>query len=125
MSVYACGALLFAPDHTVLLLRRSAGGSLAGYWDTPGGRRERGERLDVAMMRELYEEAGYKGPVMVMRKNFLPLGPTSPSLFCLFECRVPKRFTPKLNAEHDTWGWFAIDALPSPLHPGLRFLQPR
>lgn len=125
MSVYACGALLFAPDHTLLLMRRSGSSTLPGHWNVPGGRRERGERLDVTMMRELYEEAGYRGRVIVMRRNFFPLGPTSYSTFCLFECRVPKKFTPKLNAEHDAWGWFAMDALPQPLHPGLRFLQGR
>lgn len=123
MSVYACGVLLSAPDHTFLLLRRSRSSTFPGLWGVPAGRRERGEPLHVTMMRELFEECGYRGKVLVTRRSFMPLGPTSTSTFCLFEGRVKQRFTPKLNDEHEAWGWFAIDNLPAPLHPGLRFLQ--
>lgn len=40
----------------VLICRRPAGGSFAGYWEFPGGKREPGETLAECVRREVREE---------------------------------------------------------------------
>ena len=40
----------------VLICRRPAGGSFAGYWEFPGGKREAGESLPDCLAREVREE---------------------------------------------------------------------
>ena len=40
----------------VLISQRSAGSSLAGYWEFPGGKREPGETLPECLIREVREE---------------------------------------------------------------------
>lgn len=42
----------------VLLAQRPAGKHLAGLWEFPGGKRERGEAPQAALARELREELG-------------------------------------------------------------------
>ncbi|MEO1235774.1 MAG: NUDIX domain-containing protein [Planctomycetota bacterium] len=42
----------------VLISRRPEGGSLAGYWEFPGGKVEANESAEAAAVRELREELG-------------------------------------------------------------------
>lgn len=51
-------AALFIRDGKVLLARRPEGKILAGMWEFPGGKRERGEGLAACLRRELREELG-------------------------------------------------------------------
>jgi len=41
----------------ILISRRQKGQHLAGKWEFPGGKVEKGEALELAMLRELKEEA--------------------------------------------------------------------
>ena len=54
--VVAC-ALLDA-DKRVLIAQRPQGKTLAGLWEFPGGKVERGERPEQTLIRELHEEIG-------------------------------------------------------------------
>jgi len=49
---------LIDTDGRVLLAQRPAGKSLAGLWEFPGGKVERGESPEAALIRELQEELG-------------------------------------------------------------------
>ena len=54
--VVACA--LVDADKRVLIARRPEGKTLAGLWEFPGGKVERGERPEATLIRELHEEIG-------------------------------------------------------------------
>ena len=54
--VAACA--LIDVDGRVLLAQRPAGKPMAGLWEFPGGKVERGERPEDSLIRELKEELG-------------------------------------------------------------------
>ncbi|MDP8916904.1 MAG: (deoxy)nucleoside triphosphate pyrophosphohydrolase [Pseudomonadota bacterium] len=54
--VAACA--LVDGDGRVLIAQRPEGKSLAGLWEFPGGKVERGETPEAALIRELREELG-------------------------------------------------------------------
>lgn len=56
LLVVACA--LVDPDGRVLICQRPEGKALAGLWEFPGGKLEPGERPEVALIRELFEELG-------------------------------------------------------------------
>src|ERR1700704_2381680 len=54
--VVACA--LVDVDKRVLIAQRPEGKTLAGLWEFPGGKVERGERPEQTLIRELHEEIG-------------------------------------------------------------------
>ena len=54
--VAACA--LIDPDSRVLIAKRPAWKAMAGLWEFPGGKVERGERPETTLIRELREEIG-------------------------------------------------------------------
>ncbi|HTO41198.1 MAG TPA: NUDIX domain-containing protein, partial [Rhizomicrobium sp.] len=56
LLVGACA--LIDPDGRVLIAQRPAGKSMAGLWEFPGGKIEKGERPEDTVIRELEEELG-------------------------------------------------------------------
>ena len=55
--VLGVGAVIFAPDGRVVLVRRGHE-PLVGTWTLPGGAVETGETLEEAVVREVLEETG-------------------------------------------------------------------
>ena len=49
---------LIDADDRVLIAQRPKGKQLAGLWEFPGGKVERGERPEATLIRELHEEIG-------------------------------------------------------------------
>ena len=54
--VVACA--LIDVDKRVLIAQRPEGKAMAGLWEFPGGKVERGERPETTLIRELHEEIG-------------------------------------------------------------------
>lgn len=55
--VHVAVAVVLKNDE-VLITKRQAGQHLEGFWEFPGGKVEEGEKIDEALIRELYEEVG-------------------------------------------------------------------
>lgn len=53
----------------ILLQRRPEGRSMAGLWEFPGGKVDRGESPEFALVRELHEELG----IAVMPNHLVPM----------------------------------------------------
>jgi 8-oxo-dGTP diphosphatase len=49
-------AAIFIKNDTVLIAKRNQSGSLPGYWEFPGGKREPGETIFECLEREILEE---------------------------------------------------------------------
>ncbi len=49
-------AAVILDGNRVLLTRRKTGQKLAGYWEFPGGKQEKGESLQACLEREIKEE---------------------------------------------------------------------
>jgi 8-oxo-dGTP diphosphatase len=49
-------AAIIIRDQKVLMARRAAGESLAGFWEFPGGKREADETISDCLVREIREE---------------------------------------------------------------------
>jgi NDP-mannose synthase len=59
-DVEVVGALLFQEDKMLLEYRPEGAKCYPGIWDTPGGKLEKGENPEEALVRELREELGIK-----------------------------------------------------------------
>ncbi|HEU0154620.1 MAG TPA: 8-oxo-dGTP diphosphatase MutT [Stellaceae bacterium] len=56
--VLVAAAALVDADGRVLLAQRPVGKAMAGLWEFPGGKVDRGETPETALIRELAEELG-------------------------------------------------------------------
>lgn len=89
-------------------------------WAFIGGKMERGESVLKGVSRELREEMGF----IPAYKKVIPIdifkSTDNNFTFFSFAVLVDEEFIPKINNESVGWGWFEIDSLPKPLHPGAR-----
>ena len=56
--LYVAACALLDADGRVLIARRPEGKPMAGLWEFPGGKVEKGETPEVSLIRELKEELG-------------------------------------------------------------------
>jgi len=109
----AAGCVLYAEDTGRWgFQQRSDSVTDPGVWSTWGGGREPGETLAQCVRRELAEESGYQGEMVLE-----PMG--SNSDYATFVARVPREFEPRANAEIKDYCWVNPGQWPQPLHPDL------
>ncbi len=98
-------AALIDGDGRVLLARRPAGKEMAGLWEFPGGKLNKGEAPEAALVRELKEELG----IDVETACLAPIAFASYSsddrhlLMPLYACRKWKGVARPLEAEALAW----------------------
>jgi 8-oxo-dGTP diphosphatase len=101
--VAACA--LVDVDSRVLIAQRPAGKAMAGLWEFPGGKVERGERPEDALIRELHEELG----IVVKEPCLAPLTFAShayPEFHLLMPLYVCRRWEGTVTAqEHARLAW--------------------
>jgi len=100
----------------VLLLRVNPAklkGEQKLYWDLPGGRVQKGQTVQDALMREIIEETGVIGAEitkeigMVLSNIRIPIGNETVGLVLdVYECHLPADAEIKLSDEHIAYDWF-------------------
>ena len=113
----AAGVLFVTPEGDGLFLRRTDKGDHGGEWSIPAGRVEQDEEPADAARRECVEEIG---TLPTWQLNGLHRETSDEGVdFATFGARVPERFDPTLNHEHDEYVWAPLKDPPQPLHPGM------
>jgi 8-oxo-dGTP diphosphatase len=98
-------AALVDADGRVLVQQRSAGRSMAGLWEFPGGKVEEGEKPEAALIRELKEELGIDTDTACLAPAGFasePLGDRH-LLLLLYICRKWRGIAQPLDAAGIRW----------------------
>lgn len=113
-----CGAAVLDNRGRLLLVKRIKNPE-AAHWGVPGGKLDWGEAARACAEREIHEELGITltaGPVLAVTDMI-----ADDYHWVAITYRV-ESFTgePSIQEDHalSEWGWFALDALPSPLTAG-------
>ena len=112
--VLGVGALIFDADRVLLVERGNP--PLQGYWSLPGGGVESGERLEDAIIREVFEETGLTvtaGPIATVFERIMPdAGDRCEYHYVLvdFYC-VPQGGELRAGDDSRSVAWFDIAAL--------------
>jgi len=108
--VEVAGILIYYKDE-VLLFKRSNKVRYNGNWSVPGGHIEMNESPEGAAKRETFEET------MLMISGPIKEIGIYDDRFALFSKELSSKVEPVIDEEHDDWGWFNKDNLPSPTAP--------
>lgn len=119
------GAAILVLDSAdrLLMLKRSD----SGCWGLPGGATEPGEKVEIAAMRETFEEAGieigemslfgvFSGPELYYK---YPNGDEVFNVTIVYLSR-DWRGQVTLNEEHTEWNWFAAHKIPEDVSPPIK-----
>lgn len=90
----------------VLLLRRAADDPVgAGDWEIPGGKLDFGEQLELALVREVREEAGIDITVQQVRyATTFHTGPDRQIILLSYQCHTEQDAI-ILSEEHSAYEW--------------------
>ena len=101
MIVVSAAVIREAPGAAVLLTRRMKGAHLAGLWEFPGGKVERGEDPEDALVRECREEIALEievGDILEVAHHAFA---EKEALLLFYDCRVRgRRRIEHIHIEH-------------------------
>lgn len=114
------GTMIFKDGKVLLGKRKSKLGE--GYFAWPGGHLEHMESLEECLRREVREEAGIEiKNIRFLRvynlKEFKPKHYLDISFVSDWASGEPKVMEPE---KCESWGWYDLDNLPSPLFAGIK-----
>lgn len=110
-----CGAAILDDQGRLLLVRRVKNPE-ADHWGVPGGKLDWGEAARTCAEREIAEELGIRivaGPVLAVTDMIAP-DHHWVAITYRTESFEGEPAIQEAHALHE-WGWFPLDALPSPL----------
>ena len=99
-------AALVDADGRILVQQRAAGRAMAGLWEFPGGKIERGESAEMALVRELKEELGISTETACLAPAGFGTAPTDDGrqlLLLLYVCRKWSGIPKALDAAALRW----------------------
>jgi mutator protein MutT len=111
-GIVVCVGGVVLDEGRILLVRQAQGHSLEGQWTIPWGLVDPGETPEVAVLREIQEEAGIQAEIEgLLGVQNLP-DPWDGWLALIFQCKpiegVP---SPDGGRETDQAGYFSLDEL--------------
>lgn len=118
----AVGAIFLSMETGRLMLNlRSQHVTYSYYWGFVGGKVEKGEEVEDALMREIHEEIGDEIPDIL---DIIEIDefhtPNQRFTYHSYLVTVPKEFVPDLNDESSGYAWVDPRNWPKPLHPGAK-----
>ena len=115
-----CGAAILDAQGRLLLVKRVKAPE-ADHWGVPGGKLDWGEAARTCAEREIHEELGVAikaGRVLAVTDMVAPDHHWVAITYAV-ESLEGEPAIQEAHAIH-AWGWFALDALPSPLTAATR-----
>jgi 8-oxo-dGTP pyrophosphatase MutT (NUDIX family) len=110
------GVLIKAKDtNRVLLVLRNNFCDEPKTWALISGGINKDEDVLEGLKREVYEELSVNADIL--QYNFIRIEEDNDLIFFYHEGFTEHEFLPILNEEHDDFGWFDENELPSPLYP--------
>ncbi len=115
-----CGAAILDDQGRLLLVKRVKNPE-ADHWGVPGGKLDWGEAARACAEREVNEELGItiKGGRVLAVTDMVADDYHWVAITYAVESFTGEPVIQEAHAMHD-WGWFALDALPSPLTASTR-----
>ena len=80
-------ALIFRAGK-ILITQRHANSHLGGFWEFPGGKRERNETFEQCLVREIHEELGVQISVNKLFEEIVHAYPNKTVRLRFFSCRL-------------------------------------
>lgn len=103
-------------EGAVLLVRHGYGGR---EWFLPGGGHRGSESPEEALVREMREETGLEVSVQGLIGAYFYTGGYKRDHILIYQCQAVGGEIQHVGGEISAIGWFAPDALPVPVMPGL------
>ena len=112
MLEVVCAIIVRREDGAVLLARRPVGKHLAGKWEFPGGKLEKGESKEMALQRELHEELGCRVTIVeaLQCSQHTYKDGVSIKMFPMI-CEVVKGTAGPRALEHEEIQWVVVDRI--------------
>lgn len=111
--VRAAGVAMVTGGKALLLKRSDDATDHPGTWCFPGGMIEEDEDAMAAAFRETLEETSHDLDASLNEPFVTQDG------FATFRVELQDPVPVELNEEHTESGWFALNELPEPMHPGV------